>query len=91
MVALKKLTATQRQTLDRIQVICEMYRKETMLFIEKNNITHNGKLATASRYVSMYTLVDTHHIGYRTLKSLIAKGYLNERKTDGCGPEVCVA
>jgi hypothetical protein len=45
---------------------------------------------TPSQWVSIVTLTNTHHVSHRDIKSLVVKGYLQERPTDGWGPEVLV-
>lgn len=76
------LSWTQVETLERIRSIQELQAKQLAEFCRDNPGSY------PSPWISVVTLTNTHHLRRATIKALVAKGFLEERPTDGWGPEV---
>jgi hypothetical protein len=84
----KSLTARQREALLKIKTVRDLQVKQTEQSIQSMGPEYTH--CTPSQWVSVVTLTNTHHVSHRDIKSLVVKGYLQERPTDGWGPEVLV-
>jgi hypothetical protein len=84
----KSLTARQREALLKIKTVRDLQVKQTEQSIQSMGPEYTH--CTPSQWVSIVTLTNTHHVSHRDIKSLVVKGYLQERPTDGWGPEVLV-
>jgi hypothetical protein len=83
------LTLRQREALLKIKTVRDLQVKQTEQSIRSMGPEYAH--CTPSQWVSVITLTNTHHVSHRDIKSLVAKGYLQERPTDGWGPEVLVS
>jgi hypothetical protein len=84
----KSLTTRQREALLKIKTVRDLQVKQLEQSIRSMGAEYTH--CTPSQWVSVATLTNIHHVSRRDIESLVAKGYLQERPTDGWGLEVFV-
>lgn len=81
------MTATQRDTLERIKSVVELHAKQ---LAEAFPDGMDGKPVTASKWVFVEELSRVHHLRRSSIRALVKQGFLEERPSGGWGPEVRV-